>query len=159
MIDLLFHILNFAALVGVGCYLLKRYALVPLHQGIVVEKLQYTTLHKRCNELKKKREHFEIAYQLQEDSYQDLSEKMQQWRCCMQQKTDSLEQRRKIIEEAVHRRREQQVYDQKIHELHVRVVPQAVERARQELKRIFVSTEKEQQYLAPIFDYMRKALS
>lgn len=158
MIDILFHFLNFAALLGVGYYLFRRYALASVRQEIAFERLQHAALHKRCTEIKKQREYFEVGYQLQEDLYQDLSAKMQQWQNGVQQRADIFEQRRKIIEEAVHRRREQQVSDRKIHELHVRVVPQAVERARQELQKVFASDEKEQHYRTSIFDYMRKVL-
>lgn len=158
MIEFIFYGLNFLTLIGLAIYLFKRYALPVLRQEIAFETLQQTLLHKRCHEIKKRREHFEAGYQFQEDIYQDLSEKIVRWHKAVQAKAEQYRQERLMLEQVIHARRKQQIHDQRMHELQAQVMPKAVRLASRELH-VICGAEKDLAYRTRIVDYMRRTLS
>jgi hypothetical protein len=159
MINLIFNILNFLVFLAVAAYLFKRFALPAISRAMIFEKLSAEALVRQQEELNKQEKNLELNFRRQQAEFQDLAEKITRWHDEVERKKEAGHERQKDIEQHVHQRRAQQIHDQQLLNVRTRVVPQAVEAARAELKNVFAHDAQEpvySAYMSHILAYMRR---
>ncbi len=159
MIDQLFHILNFLLIVAVGYYLFKRYLADMLRRNIAYDAVSFDALNRQQEELQKQKKNLTASLQRQHIEYQDLAEKIAQWREIVAQGKLVAQQEHQRIEQLVHERRVAQAHEMQLQAVHAQVIPQAVDDARLALVKIFTHDAAVRNYLQHLLQRLRKESS
>lgn len=152
MIDLIFHLINFALFVALCTYAFKKYAATPLRQEMIAEELMHGSLHKRLEGLKKQEAQIAAARQHQKAFYEDLMAKTERWRTAMQLRADEEKLRmRQAVQKIQDRACVQKNYQERT-QFEAVIVPRALAAAQKELSRRFAEPAAAERFTKSITD-------
>ena len=156
VINIIFHILNFAVVIGLGVYLFRSKIMNLMRQEMIVEVLERSSLFKRLEGLKKQSKNLVMAYDHQRSFHQDLEKKMERWQQVVQAQQDNRIIEGERIAQKMHERSEHEMEERHRRTLSRIVLTQALAQADEQLVRCFAQAPIKQAYTTKVIDELRK---
>lgn len=155
MIDLIFHIINFAVFVALCMYAFKKYAYFPLRQEMITEELAQSSLHKKLESLKKQEAHLAAARQHQKALYEELLLKTERWRVGTAARTAERKiKMQQLVQDIQDRVCVQKQYQERM-QVEAVILPRALAGAQAELMQKYAEPEAGQKYTNTITDALQ----
>lgn len=156
-ISIFFRLLNFGLLIALFIYLYKRYIAQTLADSMQTQRALQNALEQERDILGEKQTILDMNMQAQEALRVVLMQKIELWKSSFMSERqkhlvekESLEKR---LAEKMDVRKEQYTIEQ----AQQRILPLAIEKARQQLEKTFESAQKSEAYNAAIIAYLREA--
>lgn len=156
VINIIFHILNFAVVIGLGVYLFRSKIMNLMRQEMIVEVLERSSLFKRLEGLKKQSKNLVMAYDHQRSFHQDLEKKMERWQQVVQAQQDNRITEGERIAQKMHERSEHEMEERHRRTLSRIVLAQALAQADEQLVRCFMQEQVKKAYTTKVIDQLRK---
>lgn len=154
-----FKLINFAALLGVGFFLFKKYVLPDLLLSIARKKNKHDSLFLQQTHLEKQQ--LSLDSLLKEDAAQceKFRSNIDEWKKVVAQHHNSLEKKQANTLFLVHKRMEQNALLREQHRVQKIVTHAVVERLEKSLSDHFQTPEHNSQYLDAIIEFMNERVS
>ncbi len=156
VINIIFHILNFAVVIGLGVYLFRSKIMNLMRQEMIVEVLERSSLFKRLEGLKKQSKNLVMAYDHQRSFHQDLEKKMERWQQAVQTQQANRTIEGELLAQKMHERSEHEMQERHRRTLSRTVLTQALTQADEQLVRCFAQEQVKKTYTTKIIDQLRK---
>lgn len=155
--NLIFTLINFGTLVGLGVYLYRAYGRDMLYEYMRSQKDAIRLLELEEQALLEEKERLKKLSQEEQRMAALLNQKMQRWRAVQdQERKDELATQQhiqKLLEEKV----DKQLAWYAQYRLAGRLLPQVIEKARVHLDQEFAGSKKQAEYAQEILNYMKKS--
>ncbi len=159
IIVIAFKLLNFAALMGIGFFIFKKYALADLLLGIARKKNKQESLFLQQAHLEKQQMHLDRL--LKEDAAQceQFRANIDEWKKVVAQQHTHLEKEQAAISASVHKRMELNALLREQNRVQKEVSQAVVERLEKSLSHYFQNPQHNTEYLDTLIDLMNERVS
>lgn len=156
VVNILFHILNFAVVIGLGVYIFRSKIINMMRQEMIVEVLERSSLFKRLEGLKKQSKNLALAQEHQRNLHQELSRKMVRWDQAVKDQKIERTILSKTFTEAMQARHAQAMQERQKRLLAHAVLTQALDQGSQDLARCFADSQAKNAYVTKLIDDVHK---
>jgi F0F1-type ATP synthase membrane subunit b/b' len=156
IISIFFKILNFGVLIGLGVYIFKRYFVQNINDQIDAKQNMIAQLQGNNQALKQEEHDIAHAAEQQHQLSEQLVQKIALWRAAH---THEMARKKAEYEEIYKNRIKKIAKQEEIYALDVvqkKVVPSAIEQAREMLQQHSMSLDVQQRYTTDILDYIER---
>lgn len=156
VVNIFFHILNFAVVIGLGVYIFRSKVVNMMRQEMIVEVLERSSLFKRLEGLKKQSKNLILAQEHQRNLHQELSRKMVRWDQAVKEQQVARHAVSQAFTVAMQARHAQAMQERQKRLLAHTVLTQALDQGSQDLARCFADSQVKNAYVTKLIDDVRK---
>jgi len=157
MISLLFRLINLALIAGVGVYLIRRFGMPRLKQGVSQHEQEKTILDREQATLKNLHVQLDRELITQENLCTELSAKVDQWQEYMLAKQAQAQQEQAQVYAALEKRYNQQQENYSLVHAVKQVTPVVQQQLEKELNEYYTNTGEAQEYIGAVVEHLRKS--
>lgn len=158
LVTIIFRLLNFAALIGLFIYIYKKYFQNEIEASIEHDRLAEINLNTRIDEMQQRNAELSKEIITQEKLCEYLNERTSQWKVAFQKNTKQRQTEQQARTKKAVERAKQQVKTIEYERMVQSVLPKALERAHNQLKKSFDQKAHGKAFVQDILSYMKKSL-
>jgi hypothetical protein len=159
MIDQIFSILNFLIFIGFCIYVFRRYAAEQLRSYITMDQITLNNMQRKYEQLVKQEQSLVRAGQHQYETYHDLSRKVAAWTAALHHQHNVRAREQVHIQAHIDERLQVQKVHLEQRAICQKVLPQAIERATEQLLDQFKSKQHSDSYIEHIVSILPPAVN
>ena len=158
LISIIFRLLNFAALIGLFIYIYKKYLQNDIEASIEHDRLAEINLNTRIDEMQQRSSELSEEIIKQEKLCTYLNERTAQWKVAFEKDMKERQAEQQAIHKQTVNRAHQQIKTIEYERMAQAILPKALERARNQLKKSFDQKAHGKAFVGDILSHMKKSL-
>lgn len=150
LVELVFKIVNFIAIIGLLAFIFKKYLLGTLRDQMHTKELVVEKLKKAFHTITRNYQLLDREIDHEQQQQRELKDKIVRWRADIDQQHEQLAQERNERSSKLKVQMLQQIKEIQKYVLYKQVLPQAVEQARSQLAKKFDDEQQQKEYLSEL---------
>ncbi len=157
LVTIIFKLLNFAALLGLGFFIFKRYFQNDIIETIENTQLEEINLNTRISELGMRGSELSREIIDQEKLCDYLKDRTDQWNEAFKKDVEYRRQCQKVLDEHMAERTDKQINSILQERMRRAILPEALKQVHSQLVESFESKSQGKEFVQNILDYMKKS--